>query len=89
MAYPPAGKKKKKENKTKARQTKAVDVIASMPSKEEVMSSLAIGFATQMHKRVAGSEGKATPSSDGKRMKRSSPYERGSEGLGNSFSGLS
>ena len=39
------------------------------------MPSLTIRFATRMHKRVAGSEGKATPSSDGKRMKRSSPGE--------------
>ena len=39
------------------------------------MSSLAARFATRMRKCASGSKGETTPSSDGKRMKRSSPDE--------------
>ena len=45
-------------------------VIASELAEEEEMSSLAARFATWMHKRVTGSEGETTLSSDGKRLKR-------------------
>ena len=75
--------KKKKENRTRAWQTKAtgagledfVDwtgIIASDPAEEGEMSSLVVGFAAQMLKRVAGSEGETVPRSDGKRSKWSS-----------------
>ena len=50
-------------------------IIASEPVEEEEMSSLVAGFATHMRKRAAGLEGETIPSSDGKRMKRSSPDE--------------
>ena len=85
-AYPrPA--KRKKENKMRARQTKAASagledfmdwtgVIFSEPTKEEEMSSLTVGFATQMCKQAAGSKGKTTPRSDGKWLKRSFQMKR-------------
>ena len=44
-------------------------VIANELAEEEEMSSLAARFSTWMRKRVAGSEGETTLSSDGKRMK--------------------
>ena len=57
--------KKKKENKTRARQTKAAGVeledfvnwtgvIANEPVEEEEMSSLEVGFAARMHKAGCG-----------------------------------
>ena len=45
-------------------------VVASELIEEEEMSSLASRFSIRMSKCVAGSEGEATPSSDGKQMKR-------------------
>ena len=64
--------KKKKENKTKARQMKAADigledlmdwmgVIANEPVEEEEMSSLDAEFVTRICKHIAGSEGETTP----------------------------
>ena len=50
-------------------------IVSSQPAEEEEMSKLAVGFAAQMHKRAAGSEGGSTPIVDGKRPKRSSPDE--------------
>ena len=78
--------KKKKENKTRAQKKKATDVgledfvdwtgvIASEPTEDEEMSSLATGFTAQMRKQAVGSKGETTPRSDRKRSKRSSPDE--------------
>ena len=50
-------------------------IIASEPPEKEEMSSLVVGFATQIRKQTAGSKGETTPKSDGKWLKRSSPNE--------------
>ena len=82
----PWPKKKKKESRTRALQTKIdgvgledfVDwkgIIASNPAEDEEMSRLAAGFTARMHKWAAGSEGETIPLSDGKRPKRFSPDE--------------
>ena len=82
----PWPKKKKKESRTRARQTKIAGVgledfvdwtkvISNDPAEDEEMSRLAVGFTAQMHKRVAGSVGETIPLSDGKRPKRFSPNE--------------
>ena len=77
---------KKKENRTRARQTKApgtgleefVDwkgIISSELAEEEEMSNLVAGFTIRMRKWTAGSEGETTPSFGGKRSRWSSPDE--------------
>ena len=82
----PPSAKKKKENNTRARQSKVagarleefVDsavVISSESIEEEEMSNLAVRFATLMRKRSSGPEGETTPNYDGKRMKWSSLEE--------------
>ena len=74
--------KKKKENRTRAWQTKAVgpgledfvdwmSIIASEPAEEEEMSSLVVGFSVRMRKRATGSKGETTPRSGGKRSRQS------------------
>ena len=76
----------KKRKESRARQTKTagagledlVDwtgVVANEPAEEEEMSSLAVGFASQMHKQRASSEGEATSISGGKRSRRPSQNE--------------
>ena len=78
--------KKKKGDRTRARQTKVAEagledfvdwtcIIASEPAEEEEMSRLATRFATQMRKQAAGSEGETTPISYRKHPKRSSSHE--------------
>ena len=47
-------------------------IIFDELAKEVEMSRLAIGFVARIHKRATGSEGEATPISDGKRPKQSS-----------------
>ena len=47
-------------------------ILASESVEEEEISTLAVGFATWMRKRVADSEDKSTPISNGKRPRRSS-----------------
>ena len=79
----PQSTKKKKENRTRARQIKAVGtglegsmdwtcIISSELIEEEEMSSLVVGFAAQMRKPTVGSKDETTPKSYGKRSKWSS-----------------
>ena len=50
-------------------------VLANESTEEEKMSMLAIGFAVRMRKRTVDSEDEPAPTSDGKRLRRSSPNE--------------
>ena len=50
-------------------------IIASEPTEDKEMSSLAAWFASLMRKWAVGLEGETTPRFDGKRSKRSSPDE--------------
>ena len=79
----PWPRKKKKGDRTRARQTKVAGVgledfvdwmgiIANEPVEEEEMSKLVTGFSARMCKWVASSKGETTPISDGKRPKLSS-----------------
>ena len=83
----PRSAKKKKENRMRAQNTKAVGarledfvdwtgIISSEPAEEEEMSSISAGFSIRMHNRAAGSKGETTPISCGKWSKRLSPDEK-------------
>ena len=50
-------------------------VVASEPTEEGEMSSLAVGFSTRIRKRAMGLEGEAASDSSGKRPRQSSPDE--------------